>query len=209
VLDLFAGSASLAHATLVQNLSDSGSRKVISIQLPEPVKEDSEASSLGYKTISDIARHRIVAATRALSVKVESGFRSYSLGDTYFSKWRVSSEVDRNELEQHLFNLRESASNEATPNDLLTEVLLKQGYSLTEQIAEARISGLDCYVVGKSLVIAYLDEKVKPTLDQLRAMVDQDPQRIIILEDAFQGADELKTNLAQLCKSKGIELWTA
>ncbi len=40
-------------------------------------------------------------------------------------------------------------------------------------------------------------------------MVDADPARIIILEDAFQGDDELKTNLVQLAKSKDIELWTA
>jgi adenine-specific DNA-methyltransferase len=39
--------------------------------------------------------------------------------------------------------------------------------------------------------------------------VDEEPQKIIILEDAFQGDDELKTNLAQLAKSKGVELWTA
>jgi adenine-specific DNA-methyltransferase len=30
-----------------------------------------------------------------------------------------------------------------------------------------------------------------------------------VLEDAFQGDDELKTNLSQLAKSKGIELWSA
>ena len=36
-----------------------------------------------------------------------------------------------------------------------------------------------------------------------------DPARLIVLEDAFQGDDQLKTNLAQLCKSQGIELWTA
>ena len=36
-----------------------------------------------------------------------------------------------------------------------------------------------------------------------------DYQTYIVLEDAFQGDDELKTNLAQLAKSKGIEFWTA
>ena len=58
-------------------------------------------------------------------------------------------------------------------------------------------------------MLAYLDEHIKPTLKQLRALVDESPTRIIVLEDAFHGDDELKTNLFQLAKSKGIELWTA
>ena len=33
--------------------------------------------------------------------------------------------------------------------------------------------------------------------------------KFIILEDAFQGDDELKTNLVQEAKTRGIELWTA
>ena len=63
--------------------------------------------------------------------------------------------------------------------------------------------------MGDGIVLAYLNEHDKPTLEQLRAVVDEDPARLIVLEDAFQGDDQLKTNLAQLCKSKGIELWTA
>jgi adenine-specific DNA-methyltransferase len=39
--------------------------------------------------------------------------------------------------------------------------------------------------------------------------VDAAPLRLIVLEDAFHGDDELKTNLAQYTKSKGVELWTA
>jgi len=54
-----------------------------------------------------------------------------------------------------------------------------------------------------------LDEHTKPTLAQLRVLVDEEPARLVVLEDAFQGDDELKTNLAQLCKSKDVELWTA
>ena len=138
------------------------------------------------------------------------GYRSYRLIDTNFSKWKVSSDIDRTELEQHLFDLRESSSSDdASADDLLTEILLKQGYSLTEQIAPVKVDGLDLRSVGDGIVLAYLNEHVKPTLEQLRAVVDEDPARLIVLEDALQGDDQLKTNLAQLCKSKGIELWTA
>ena len=116
-------------------------------------------------------------------------------------------------LQQHLLSLRDSATDDATADELLTEILLKQGYSLTEDVSAAEMGGLDLRLVrdrdGDVAVLAYLNEQTKPTLEQLRALVDEPPTRIIVLEDAFQGDDELKTNLAQLAKSKGVELWTA
>ncbi|MBL8087446.1 MAG: site-specific DNA-methyltransferase [Chthonomonas sp.] len=216
ILDFFAGSATTAHAVMALNAKDGGTRRFIQVQLPEPTPDDSEAFQLGFETISEIARSRITLAGEKLaqSMGLEShnldvGFRCYKLVDTNFSKWRVSSGIDRTALEQHLFSLLETARDDTKPDDLLAEILLKQGYSLTEKITESNIAGLDVRIVGDNLVIAYLTESVKPTLDQVRAIVDEAPARIIMLEDAFQGDDELKTNLAQLCKSKGIELWTA
>jgi len=219
VLDFFSGSATTAHAVMSANLRDSGRRRHIQVQLPEPVNGESTS------TIADLARLRIdkagesLAGTRRNQLQPEGipaldiGFRAYKLVDTNFAKWRVSSEVELGRLEQHLLSLRDSASDDATSDDLLTELLLKQGYSLTEAVSAAEIDGLDLRLVhdrdGDIAVLAYLNEHVKPTLDQLRTLVDQSPTRMIVLEDAFDGDDELKTNLAQLAKSKGIELWTA
>lgn len=105
-----------------------------------------------------------------------------------------------------------SNSDEATPDDFVTEILLKHGYSLTEDITSTEIAGLDVCLIhdtdGDVAVLAYLNEKIKPTLQQLRALVDESPIRLIVLEEALQDED-LKTNLAQTCKSKGIEFWTA
>ena len=63
--------------------------------------------------------------------------------------------------------------------------------------------------VGNNVVFAYLDESKKPTILQLRAALDLNPAKFIILEDVLNGDDEFKTNLAQECKSRKIELWTA
>lgn len=220
VLDFFAGSGSTAHAVMALSASDGINRRSISVQLPEPTPKDSEAYLEGYETIAELSRSRISRA--AAQIRVESshsdgnadlGFRSFKLADTNFSKWRLSSDVEPDLLQQHLLGLRDSATDNATVDDLLTEILLKQGYSLSEAVSPAEIGGLDVRLVrdrdGDVAVLAYLNEHVKPTLEQLRALVDESPTRIIVLEDAFQGDDELKTNLAQLCKSKGIELWTA
>lgn len=218
ILDFFSGSSSTAHAVLAQNTEDGGSRRFIMVQLPEPTPDGSAARTEGFATIAQLSRRRIELAGDALTrgghatlgdEVLDVGFRCYVLTDTNFAKWRVTSDVEPGKLEQHLLSLRDSAEDDAAPEALLTELLLKQGYSLTEASSEMEVAGLSLWSVGGGLLLAYLDEHTKPTLDQLREVVDREPARLVILEDAFHGDDELKTNLAQLCKSKGVELWTA
>lgn len=220
VLDFFAGSSATAHSVISQSIEDGENRRFIMVQLPEPTPEDSEARKLGYETIADISRERIRRAGAAIVAErdgqldsgnksLDVGFRSYKLNASNFAKWQVTSDVEAGKLGEHLLSLRGSADDDATLDDLLTEVLLKQGYSLTEHISKVDVAGLELHSVGDGLVLAYLNEHVKPTLDQFRAVVDAGPSRLIVLEDAYQGDDQLKTNLEQLCKSKSVELWRA
>ena len=208
VLDFFAGSSSTAHAVMQLNAEANGNRRFIMVQLPEPTPDNSEARQAGFATIADISRKRIKLAGEKIG-KGDTGFRAYKLTDTNFAKWRVTSEVTPTQLEQHLLDLRDSAGDNASQDDLLTELLLKLGFSLTETIATKTIVGLDVREVGDNRVLAYVDEHTKPALEQLRALVDAAPDKLIVLEDAFHGDDQLKTNLAQYAKTKGIELQTA
>lgn len=80
---------------------------------------------------------------------------------------------------------------------------------MTEKIETVEVVGLSVFSVADGLVLAYLDEHNQPTLDQLRALVGEEPERLVVLEDAFQGNDELKTNLVQECRSHNVDLWTA
>jgi adenine-specific DNA-methyltransferase len=214
VLDFFAGSGTTAQAVMDQNAIDGGTRNFMLVQLPEPTPEDSEARSLGYATISEISRARIIGAGLKLESQIsvnslDTGFRSYSLSDTNFVQWRITSEIETKALEQHILDLRESASDVASPEALLVEILLKQGYSLTEEIGKIKVLDLELMSVGNNVVFAYLDESKKPTILQLRAALDLNPAKFIILEDVLNGDDEFKTNLTQECKSRKIELWTA
>lgn len=220
ILDFFSGSGTSAHAVMQLNAMDGGARRHIQIQLPEPVKPEDEAGQAGFETIADIGRERIRRAGEAIvdtnfselsrrEEPLDIGFRTYRLSDTNFERWRVSSEIDRNRLEQHLFELRESANDDASPQSLLTELLVKLGFSLSERVAERSVEGIQIFDVADGLLLAYLNEQVKPSLDQLRALVAEAPAKIVVLEDAFHGDDELKTNLKQLCSARDIELWTA
>ena len=104
--------------------------------------------------------------------------------------------------------MSDSANDHARPEALLTEIILKLGFSLTEKIESVQVDGLSVFYVADGLVMAYLDEHTKPTLDQLRALVAREPERLVILEDAFHGNDELKTNLVQECRTHNVDLWT-
>lgn len=220
VLDFFSGSATTAHAVMQLNAEDDGNRRHIQVQLPEPVDSASAAGKAGFKTIADIARKRIDLAGEKIKqdyaeqlskreTPLDVGYRTYKLTDTNFAKWRETSDTDATTLEQHLFDLRENADDDADQLSLLIEILLKQGYSLTEKVEPVQIGGLEVLSVAGGLALAYVNEQVKPTLAQLRALVDRDPERLIILEDAFQGDDQLKTNLVQLAKTNDVKLWTA
>ena len=220
VLDFFAGSSTTAHAVLLANEEDGGNRRFIQVQLPEPTPEDSEARKAGFSTISDLSATRIKRAAEAIekdqldklansSIAPDRGFRAYKLSETNFTKWKVSSSIAQADLEAQLFDLKDSANDDATSDDLLTEILLKQGYSLSEQIEKIEIAGLEVHSIGQGLVLAYIDEHSKPTMEMLRNLVDELPAKLIVLEDVFKGDDQLKTNLAQLCRSKNVELWTA
>src|SRR5690606_13905949 len=61
VLDFFSGSATTAHAVMSANLRDSGPRRHIQVQLPEPVGDENGS------TIADLARLRIDKAGESLA----------------------------------------------------------------------------------------------------------------------------------------------
>ena len=119
------------------------------------------------------------------------------------------------ELQARLDLMRESSNDNASEEDLLVEVLLKMGLPLTTRTKTVDVDGLHVYQVvaeGDSTEgqpVLYLNEHAKPTLEQLRAIItDLTPSKFVILDDAFQGDNQLKTNLVQTCKSYDVELWT-
>ena len=73
ILDFFSGSATSAHAVMRLNAEDSGHRKFIMVQLPEPCDEKSEAYKAGYKTICDIGKERIRRAGDKLYETLKTG----------------------------------------------------------------------------------------------------------------------------------------
>ena len=219
ILDFFSGSGTTGHAVMEMNSEDGGTRSWIQVQLPEPTPDDSAARAEGFATISELARKRLELAADAISSQdsdlfsnsegpLDLGYRAYSLVDSHFSKWHLNSEISPTLLEQHLLDLRDDNSKTTNADELLTEILLKQGYSLNENIGDIEVAGLRIKTIGENVVYALLDKDTKPSLEQIRKVLEKKPVRFIILEDTLAADDELKTNLVQECKSRNIELWT-
>lgn len=220
VMDFFAGSGSTAQAVLSFNAELGKHCACISIQLPEATDRQSDARKAGYDTISSLSRARIHLAGKQIlegnvtkldghDKPLDIGFRAYKLVDTNFTKWKADSGLSEGELVDLFNSMSDSANDDARPEAILTEVLLKLGFSLSESIETVDVDGLEVFSVSDGLVMAYLDEHTTPTPAQLRALVAKEPERLVILEDAFKGNDELKTNLVQECRTHNVDLWTA
>lgn len=73
ILDLFAGSASTAHAIFKLNEKENTKRNFICVQNNEPTIEGSDAYAMGFRRLCDLSRDRIIRSGKLYS-EVKSGF---------------------------------------------------------------------------------------------------------------------------------------
>ena len=214
VLDFFAGSGTTAQAVLTANAADGGSRRFILIQLPEPTPEDSEARRAGFSTISGICEERIRRVIKQLmagqgsesaggqNTSVDIGFRVYKLAESNFKVWVSARPQDvphlQRRLSDHVHHIREGRSDQ----DILTELLLKSGFPPTIGISEVSVGGKKAFKVTDGRLVVCLDRHL--TLEAIRAIAELHPDRVVCLDDGFEGNDQLMVNAAQTFKTKGI-----
>jgi adenine-specific DNA-methyltransferase len=215
ILDFFAGSSSAAQAVDSLNKQDGGTRRWIMVQLPEPTPEGSAARKHGYKTISQLSRKRISLYFETLSETLfdsnnldseAMGFRAFRLAESNFPVWRVPSGVPVSELEKHINEIAYFSAEQANAFDCLIEVLIKLGFSLNVPIKMIDSEVFETYSVGGGEFIAVVSSKKAAVLDDFATLLDLKPSRLLVMEDTYQGSDELKTNLEQECSNRQIEL---
>jgi adenine-specific DNA-methyltransferase len=211
VLDFFAGSGTTAQAVLELNKQDGGNRKFILVQLPEPTGRQD------YPTIADICKERVRRVIKKLNdedagksaslfddggLKQDRGFRVFKLAESNFKPWNASiphdAETLAQQLELHIDHLREGR----TPDDLLYEILLKDGFSLTAPVETLQLAGKTVYSVSGGTFLICLEREL--TLELIRAMAERKPERVACLDEGFAGNDQLKANAGQIFKAKGV-----
>lgn len=208
VLDFFAGSGSTAHAVLNLNKQDGGKRRFILVQLPEPIEQRD------FPTIADITKERVRRVIMKFNTedvgkldmdgdtKPDRGFRVFKLADSNFTTWdaQVAREPKalEKQLEFHVDHIRAGR----TPEDLLYELLLKSGFSLTTSVKKRTIASKTVYSVAGGALMICLEREL--TLELIRAIAEQKPERVVCLDEGFAGNDQLKANAVQTFKTKGI-----
>lgn len=228
-LDFFAGSGTTAEAVYEMNQDDGGHRKFILVQLPE------QTENREFTTIAEITKERVrrvikklndedAAQLPSINAVQDRGFRVFKLAESNFKAWDAQPPKDgkalSKQLELHIDHVREARRSE----DILYEILLKSGFTLTTPIKTLRVSPdnrlvgeqddtlnqeevqakktLRVYSVAGGGMLVCLEKDL--TLELVRAMAEMKPQRVVCLDMGFAGNDQLKTNAVQIFKNKDI-----
>jgi adenine-specific DNA-methyltransferase len=219
-LDFFSGASTTAHALLLQNRIDSGNRKFIMVQLPEPCAPDSEAFKAGYKTIADIGKERIRRAIKNIKEEQEqkkdlfstnkpkhdSGFKVFKLEPSNFKLWNDQVAKDKDAIKNQLEMFVEHINPKSSQEDILYELLLKSGFPLTTKIEQLTMTDKAVFSIDEGAMLICLEKDLTPEV--IKAMAEKKPVRVICLDEGFHGNDQLKTNAVQIMKSRDIKFRT-
>jgi adenine-specific DNA-methyltransferase len=209
VLDFFAGSATVAQAIYELNVEQKSLRRFILVQLPEPIPETSLAFSLAFQNIAELAKERIRRAERKAGVPAGTGgFRSFKLDRSCFKAWcGASLEEGEASLLNRIDSHAEHIDAKAQPDDILFELLLKDGFQLTTAISTIELAGKKVFSVADGALLICLDKQLSQEV--IDAMADMEPSRVICLDVGFQGNDQLKANAVQTFKARARNRETA
>jgi adenine-specific DNA-methyltransferase len=215
ILDFFSGSATTAHAVLDLNKQDSGNRKFIMIQLPEPCAEDSEAFKSGYKTIADIGKERIRRVIKKLNEEQagkldlggasaqDRGFKVLKLDKSNFKQWqKLAPDAKPEQIEKQLFDHIDHIDHKATPEDLLFEILIKAGFMPTEKVQTIKLADVPVFSIADGGLLICLADTV--TKELINDVAEAEPMQFICLDKAFGGNDQLKANAVQTFNARNM-----
>ncbi len=208
--DLFAGSSTLAQATMEANRREGGSRRFIGVQYPEQIGQDSKDAKEAYQFctqiglkpfISEISKERIRRAGTAVRQKDgapgwnrDVGFRvlkidTSNMRDVYYTP----DGAKQDQLELHSDNIKE----DRTPEDLLFQVLVDWGLDLAYPIAQETVAGKTVFFVDGSALAACFDPKIGEGL--VKELAKRKPLRAVFRDSSYD-SDSTKINVEQIFK---------
>lgn len=202
ILDFFSGSATTAHAVMQLNTEDSGHRKFIMVQLPEPCGEKTEAFKAGYKNICEIGKERIRRAGD--KIKADNPFGTQDL-DIGFRVFRVDSSNMKDvyyqpeELDQQsMFDLVCNIKDDRTDLDLLYACLLDWGVEIHLPHTSTDLDGCTVHNVDNGALMACFSPNVPRSV--VEYMAKQQPLRAVFRDSAF-ASDDAKINVTEIFKN--------
>lgn len=210
VFDFFSGSATTADALLRLNLEEMADRRLVLIQLPEPIDSQSEAAAAGFMNIADVSRERfrrVIHAVEASSDLVTQapanlGFKSFRLTPSNFKQWRGDFINTAEQLAEQIQLFAKGEKEDAQIEDMLYELLLKFGQELTTPVETLDVAGGTVFAIHDRKMLFVLESFSEAMIDPL---ADMRPREIIVIDGVFQDSDMLKSNLDLQCRDAGIK----
>lgn len=206
VLDFFAGSGTTGQAVYEMNLVDSGNRRFILVQLPEPIDGSTQ-------TIAELTKERLRRATNKIKAATAStmdlGFRVFKLDNSNIRAWNP----DRENLEKTLLDHEEHILPGRTETDILYELLLKLGLDLCVPLESRSIAGKPVESIGGGVLITCLAENIiagdvealaQGIVDWHIELAPAGDTTCVFRDSAFEN-DVAKTNMAAILEQLGIQ----
>jgi len=203
IMDFFSGSGSTAAAVLLANAEDGGNRRVISVQIAEPLPEDSVAAKQGFVTIADVTKERLRrAGMKALggefteSWNKDVGFRvlkidTSNLADIYYAP----DALDKTKLDLFADNIKPDRTSE----DLLFQVMLDWGVDLALPIARQTIQSKEVLLVDGNALAACFDAHGGIDEAFVKDLAKLQPLRAVFRDAGFKDS-AVKINVEQIFK---------
>lgn len=218
VLDFFAGSGTTAEAVMSLNAEDGGSRKFICVQLPENLSEEKADDKIAIdfcdslqmpRTIAEISKERIRCAAQKIAEeqnghmdldcngKLDLGFKVFKLAQSNFKEWQSDLEKtkENGDLAQQLTNHIDRLNPASSDEDIVYELLLKCGRTLTTAIEKIVVEGVEVFSVEEGRFLICVDKNL--TEKAINAMAQLNPQEVVCLDACFNDNDQLKANAVQ------------
>lgn len=197
VLDFFSGSATTAHAVLLNNILKETSSQFILIQLPESIDSNKD----NFKNICQLGEERIRRAGDKIKAELEQensqlkldeepktlpdiGFRVFSLDD---------SGIEKPEPGQLMLDVVKPDRSEL---DIVFEMMLKWGLELTHPVEKTQAAGYPIWSVACDELICCMSPGL--TSEAVEAIAAMEPRRVLILDSIL--SDSLKLNTIQTFK---------
>jgi len=203
VLDFFSGSATTAHAVMKYNVENGINNKFIMIQLAEPTKINSAARKVGYETIDQIGRERIIRAAAKIKEEhpgttADLGFKHYVLQDVPEKKL-----IELEDFDPNAIFAEEKILEYFTKPTVLTTWLVKDGYGFNANIEELKLGDYTAHYCDNHLYFLdtdFDDEAMKALYEKYDAEIPFKPENIVLFGYSFTYSQTalLKDNLKKL-----------
>jgi adenine-specific DNA-methyltransferase len=204
ILDFFSGSGTTAQAVLEMNAKDRGSRRLICVQLPEPLE------GINYANVFELGKARAKNVATQLgkeeasklpldrNTSLDLGFRVLRLSRSNFRAWREYHGDDLHELETLFSKFETPLVDGWKQQDVLTEILLLEGFPLNSKVARAPDFSPNEVVqvesdFSKHRLFICLEPSINDkTIERLAVLPDEDI--FICLDSALNDAAKVRLN---------------